>query len=85
MDLSPFYIEILQNNDLVIAEIKPCCNQDNAFYYDVHINNQFQFTLTQAAGTEQPGWRVALKNADKNVPEDIIAIIGNKIEAHFAA
>ena len=49
MDLTPFFIEFLHNNKMVLAEIKPCCREDEVFYYDVIMDNQFQFTITDSS------------------------------------
>lgn len=85
MDLSPFFIEFLHNNELILAEIKPCCNEDNVFYYDVSMNNQFQYTITPGAPSSNDGWKLALMNADKNADPAIISAIGRQIEAHYVS
>ena len=83
MDLSPFFIEFLHHNKLVLAEIKPCCNEDDVFYYDVAMNDQFKYTITPGASSNTKGWKLALMNADNNVDPTIISAIGKQIEAHY--
>ena len=41
MDLSAFFIEFLHDEQWVLAEINPCYSEDDVFYYDVSMNNQF--------------------------------------------
>lgn len=83
IDLQPFFIEFEYDNKNVIAEIKPCCQSDDVFYYDVQINNKYQFTVTPSGSELGFGWRVALVNADKKVDPLLADIIGQHIEKHL--
>lgn len=84
MEREPFFIEFLYKDKPEIAEVKPCCQEDNVFYYDVSIRNQYQFTVTPAADEEKGmAWRISLKNADKQVDRELIDIIGEEIEKYI--
>lgn len=83
MDLTPFYIEFRYNNENTLAQIKPCCKQDDVFYYDVSINNQFQFTITPGITNDMDNWKIALKNADKQVDEKMVQVIGEEIDRYY--
>jgi hypothetical protein len=84
MDTKPFFIEYTYKNQLELAEVKPCCQENNVFYYDISIQNQYQFTVTPW-GDDKRGlyWRISLKNADKHVDEELIDLIGEQIEKHY--
>ena len=84
MDISPFYIEFLFGDEWILAEVKPCCQEDNVFYYDISINNQFQYTITPGGNdTDTPGWKIALKNADREVDPELVQMIGEQIDQHY--
>ena len=84
MDITPFFIEFEHENEWILAEVKPCCREDNVFYYDIAINNQFQFTITPGHNDmENPEWKIALKNADKQVDPTLVKAIGEQIEGHY--
>lgn len=84
MDAKSFFIEFLYGNKTELAEVKPCCLPNNAFYYDVSIKNSYQFTVTPTADEERGmTWKVSLKNADKHVDSKMIDIIGEEIEKHL--
>jgi hypothetical protein len=54
------------------------------FYYDIWIDNFYQYTITPGLIHEdKPGWRIALKNADKDVDQELIQAIGVEIESHY--
>ena len=79
-----FFIEYLYKNKSELAEVKPCCQRDNVFYYDISIRNTYQFTVTPSPDEEKGMiWKVSLKNADNQVEPELIKIIGNEIEKHF--
>ena len=83
MNTEPFFIEYLYKNNSEIAEVKPCCQEDNVFYYDIYIRNQYQYTVTPSVDDETGlSWKVSLKNADKNIEKKLIDIIGQEIEKH---
>ena len=79
----PFFIEFSYNNRTELAEVKPCCQKDNVYYYDVSIQNKYQFTITPPFNGKGQSWRISLKNADKQVDEKLIKIIGEEIEKHL--
>lgn len=84
MDTKPFFIEFLYKNASELVEVKPCCQEDHVFYYDISIKNQYQFTVTPAPDEEKGmAWKISLKNADKQVAQEFIDIIGDQIEKHL--
>ncbi|MDB5247339.1 MAG: hypothetical protein JWQ40_1733 [Segetibacter sp.] len=84
MEASPFFIEFLYKDKSELAEVKPCCQTDNVFYYDVSIRNKYQFTVTPTIDEEMGmTWKISLKNADNQVEPELIEIIGNEIEKHL--
>jgi len=84
MDRQPFFIEYLYKDKAELAEVKPCCQEDDVFYYDISIRNQYQFTITPRPDDEKGmAWKISLKNADKHVDPALIEIIGTEIEKHF--
>ncbi len=86
MDISPFFIEFEYEGEWILAEVKPCCQEDDVFYYDISINNQFQYTITQgSAHDEKNSWKVALKNADKPNNPNLVQFIGEQIDQHYMA
>jgi hypothetical protein len=84
MVANSFFIEYLYKDKHELAEVKPCCQENNIFYYDIAIRNEYQFTVTPAMD-EQKGitWKVSLKNADKQVEPELIETIGGEIEKHL--
>jgi hypothetical protein len=48
------------------------------------MNDQYQYTITPGlVNGDKPGWRIALKNADKTVDQDLIQTIGVEIESYY--
>lgn len=83
MNTNPFFIEFWYKDKHKLAEVKPCCEANNVYYYDIMINDQYQFTITPATNSDKGfSWRISLKNADKHVDEGLIKIIGDQIERH---
>lgn len=80
MDTTSFFIEFSYNNKPVLTEVKPCCQENNVFYYDIAIKNEYQFTVSPTFKSEGITWKVSFKNADKHVDPALIDIIGNEIE-----
>lgn len=80
---NPFFIEFSYNNKAELAEVKPCCQQDNVYYYDISIQNKYQFTITPGTNGKSSLWKISLKNADKQVDDELIEIIGEEIEKHL--
>lgn len=84
METASFFIEYLYKDNSEIAEVKPCCQEDNVLYYDVYIRNEYQFTVTPSADEERGmSWKISLKNADKNIEKEVIDNIGLEIEKHL--
>ena len=84
MDLSPFLLEFKHRNKMQSVEVRPCCKEENVIYYDIWIDNQYQYTITPGLiNGDKPGWRIALKNADKTVDQDLIQTIGVEIESYY--
>jgi hypothetical protein len=84
MEIEPFFIEFEYKNETELAEVKPCCQQENVYYYDISIRNQYQFTITPNPNHQsEHNWRVALKNADKEVDQEFVSVIGEQIEKHY--
>ncbi|GEO10696.1 hypothetical protein [Segetibacter aerophilus] len=84
MDTQPFFIEYLYQGDSEIAEVRPCCQENNVFYYDIYIRNEYQFTVTPSADEDKSlSWKISLKNADKNIEPGLIDTIGQQIEKHL--
>lgn len=84
METEPFFIEYLHKDNFEIAEVKPCCQENNIFYYDIYVRNEYQFTITPFADDEKGmSWKISLKNADKNIEPELIDTIGLEIDKHF--
>ena len=84
MDLSPFQLNVQYRQKMQAVEVRPCCKEEDVLYYDIWMNNLYQFTITPGLVHEdKPGWRIALKNADKSVDNDLIQNIGVQIESHY--
>ncbi len=84
MEIQPFFIEYLYNENSEIAEVKPCCQEDNIYYYDIYMRNEYQFTVSPVMD-EETGmvWKISLKNADKKIGKGVIDAIGLEIEKHL--
>ncbi|MBA2499616.1 MAG: hypothetical protein H0V30_07815 [Chitinophagaceae bacterium] len=86
-ELAPFQVEYLKDQQRQVAEIKPCCKEDNVFYYDVFMDDEFQFSLTtnNDVMNSNPGeWKVAMRNADKKIDPALVQTLGLAIDFHFA-
>lgn len=83
MDTTSFFIEFVYNANTVLTEVKPCCEENKVFYYDIAIKNQYQFTVSPTFKSEGITWKVSFKNADKQVDPAFIDLIGNEIEKHL--
>lgn len=83
-ETNSFFIEYPYHEETQLAEVKTCCDENDAFYYDILINNQYQFTITQLVDEfNNSTWRLALKNADTPVDPELIQVIGKHIELHL--
>lgn len=83
MDASSFFIEFPYKKEMLLTEVKPCYQQDNVFYYDIVMKNQYQFTVTPVYNDKGITWKVSLKNSDKQVDSALIDIIGREIEKYL--
>lgn len=84
MDLAPFFVKVRHQNRTHSVEVRPCCKEDNVVYYDIWKDNSYQYTITPGLIHEdRPGWRIALKNADKVVDQELVQVIGVEIETHY--
>jgi hypothetical protein len=84
MQLNNFFVEYQYRGQFEIAEIRPCCQENNVYYYDVYISNKYEFTVTPTADeNETLAWKMALKNADNHVDAELVDLIGEQIEKHF--
>ena len=81
MDLTPFTIHYWYLDQWQSAEIRPCCSEENVVDYAVWLDNQLAFTITKLKNNiDGPGWIVALKNADKQIDNELVQILGNEID-----
>ncbi|HEX2684493.1 MAG TPA: hypothetical protein VHL77_11195 [Ferruginibacter sp.] len=78
MDITPFNIDYLYGGRMRSVEIRPCCREDNVVDYAVWYDGKLYFTITRNA--ESNKWVVALKNADDEVGEELVQLIGAQIE-----
>ena len=53
------------------------------FYYDVSMNNQFQYIITSGAAFYIDGLKIVFMNADKYVDPNVVTAMGKQIEMHF--
>lgn len=84
MDLTPFFIEFNYKHTPAIAEVRPCCRKDDVFYYDIYMNNIFEFSVSPAADVNNVlTWKIALKNADKQVDPELVRLSGEQIEKYY--
>lgn len=84
MDTQSFFIEFLYRDKSELAEVKPCCQKDNIYYYDISIRNQYQFTVTPTSDEKKGmAWKISLKNADNHFDPALVEIIGDEIEKHL--
>ena len=84
MDTNTFFIEFDYKDKTELAEVKPCCQENNVYYYDIMIKNQYQFTVTPNWKDDlSMEWKISLKNADKKVDPELIEIIGEEIEKNI--
>lgn len=84
MQINNFFVEFEYHGRSLLAEIKPCCQENNVFYYDIFINNRYEFTVTPGThNDENLSWKIALKNADNHVDAELVDIIGEQIEKYY--
>jgi hypothetical protein len=78
MDTTPFRIYYVQHDVMHSVEIRPCCNEDNVVDYAVWDEDRLAFTITRNKETGR--WIVALKNADDEIDDELIQLIGTEID-----
>ncbi len=83
MDGNSFYIEFLFNDEQQLAEITPYKKEGDILYFDVSIQNHYQFSLTAVPTSEKPEWKIVLKNSDNEIDPDLAQIIGEQIDLHY--
>ena len=80
MDLTPFDIKYAFKDELFYMQVVPCCKEENVIFYDLWVNDEFDFTITKTADE----WKIALVNADKLVEPEMVKIIGEQIDKHYS-
>lgn len=80
MDITPYNIIFWDKNFLTGAEVKPCCREDNVVDYSIYIHGNLVFNITKPPDTSK--WIVSLKNADKEIDDEVVQRIGVEIERH---
>jgi hypothetical protein len=78
MDISPFNIYYSENNVMHTVEVIPCCREDNVVDYAIRQEGKLAFTITK--DREKQRWVVALKNADDEIDEELVQLLGIEIE-----
>lgn len=81
MDTSPFNIEYLHNGTRHIANVHPCCKEDNVVDYAIWQNDKLLFTMTHDM-VNKNHWSIALKNADDSFADEMVQRIGAAIDQH---
>lgn len=82
MDITPFNVLYTVCGAESIAEIRPCCREDNVVDYAVWIDKKLGFTITR--DTNQPEhWVIAMKNADTDINDDMVQSIGEAINKNY--
>jgi hypothetical protein len=82
MHTTPFNIYYEYDEGLYLAEIRPCCRENNVVDYAVWEADELAFTMTRPAGTSK--WVIALKNADDQFDDEHVQAIGAAIEQKLA-
>ncbi len=78
MDITPFNIYYSTDNVMTTVEVRPCCKEDNVVDYAIWNKDKLGFTLTK---DKQAGrWVVALKNADDDIVDELVQLLGREIE-----
>ena len=60
------------------VEVTPCCKEDNVVDYAIRQEGKLAFTITK--DREKQKWVVALKNADDEIDEELVQLLGMEIE-----
>lgn len=78
MEITPFNIYYSEDNEMHTLEVRPCCNEDNVVDYAIWQEGKLGFTITK--DKQESRWVVALKNADDDIDEELVQLIGGEIE-----
>lgn len=78
METSPFNIYYSEDNVMNTVEVRPCCNEDNVVDYAIWQEGKLAYTITK--DKQESRWVVALKNADDDIDDEIVQLIGREIE-----
>lgn len=78
MEITPFNIYYTEDNEMNIVEVRPCCNEDNVVDYAIWQEGKLAFTITK--DKQESRWVVALKNADDDIDDELVQLIGVEIE-----
>ena len=82
MDTSPFNIYYVHHDVMHAVQVRPCCREDNIVDYAVWDKDKLLFTITKNADTKK--WVIALKNADDEIEDELVQLIGLEIEKKMA-
>lgn len=78
MDITPFTVYYVKHDKMHAAEIRPCCREDNVVDYAVWEDDLLAFTIAHHADSQK--WVVALKNADNDIEDELVQLIGAEID-----
>lgn len=80
MDLTPFTVYYQHDGKWDSAEIRPCCREDNVVDYAIWKNDKLAFTITKVKTAPGHNWVIALKNADDQVADELVQVLGAEID-----
>lgn len=78
MDISPFNIYYSEDNVMHTVEVTPCCKEDNVVDYAIRQEGKLAFTITRDRDKQR--WVVAVKNADDNIDDELVQLLGSEIQ-----
>jgi hypothetical protein len=78
-DTTTFPISYVHDGKLNHAQIQPCCREDNIVDYAVYQDSKLAFTIAHDMNSDGR-WIIAMKNADNDIPDDIVQAIGSAID-----
>jgi|GEM_PF-1871732 len=73
-----FEIMFEYDGELFMAQVEPCCGENNIVDYAIYRDGELLYTVTRSP--EDGRWTTAVKNADDAVGQDLLDKIGGKIE-----
>ena len=80
MDLTAFTVYYQYRDQWDSAEIRPCCREDNVVDYAIYQHDKLAFTITRVKTDPDHHWVVALKNADDDIDDDLVQVLGAEID-----